>query len=43
MEPTGENWQNFPNYKPDIASRDYERGNCLLLDIAVSADTKVRS
>jgi hypothetical protein len=33
----------FPNYKPDITSRDYERGNYLLLDIAVSADKKVRS
>jgi hypothetical protein len=30
----------FPNYKPDITIRDYEKGNYLLVDIAVSADKK---
>jgi len=30
----------FPNYKPDMTNRDYEKGNYLSVDIAVPADKK---
>jgi hypothetical protein len=30
----------FRNYKPDVTNRDYEKGNYLLVDVAVSGDKK---
>jgi hypothetical protein len=31
----------IPNYKPDIAIYDYEKGTCMLLDVAIPGDWNV--
>jgi hypothetical protein len=30
-----------PNNKPDIVTRDYEKGTCMLIDVAISGDRNV--
>ena len=31
----------IPNNKPDIVSRDNEKGTCMLIDVAISGDRNV--
>ena len=31
----------IPNNKPDIKIRDYEKGTCMLIDVAISGDRYV--
>ena len=31
----------IPNNKPEIIIRDYEKGTCMLIDVAISGDKNV--
>jgi hypothetical protein len=35
------NNNNIPNNKPDIVIRDYEKGTCMLIDVAIPGDRNV--
>jgi hypothetical protein len=41
VEPTIQTDRTIPNNKPDIIIRDYEKGTCMLIDVAIPGDRNV--
>jgi hypothetical protein len=41
LESNSAHRQNHPNNKPDITIRDYGKGTCVLIDVAISGDRNV--